>query len=112
MLCDRPELHLDDSLVTKAGLSVRDVALTISTLTAWQLQFHVTVQKCRLEIWRCDTFPNKRRRSFFYRLLSGNKTGHVVAPKALLVQQQRFLACCLPVTHLPVKSPPVVDALS
>ena len=34
-----------------------------------------------------------------YTLPSNDKTGHVVAPKALLVQQQRCLACCLPFTY-------------
>ena len=29
----------------------------------------------------------------FYRLPLNNKTGHVVTPKVLLVQQRRFLAC-------------------
>ena len=47
-----------------------------------------------------------------YRLPSSNKTGHVVALKALLVQQRRFLAFCLPFTHPRVKSAPVSAALS
>ena len=41
-----------------------------------------------------------------------NQTGHVVALKALLVWQRRFLACCLPFTHLRAKSAPVGAALS
>ena len=48
----------------------------------------------------------------FYRLPSNNNTGHVVAPKAWLVQQRRFLACCLPFTPPRVKSAPVGDALT